>query len=99
MQRTAGHCTIFLKVTILMSLVSMKLPSSNDHFSKANIILIANLDPKKLGTAVLLRRGIRAKSTLMEPEGRLISVELDGLNIVCVYAPSGRQLKQNGTSF
>ena len=60
---------------------------------------VTNLGPKKLGTAVLLRRGIRAKSTLMEPEGRLISVELGGLNIVCVYAPSGSEAKLKRDEF
>ena len=60
---------------------------------EAEYEIVFNLGPKKLGTAMLLRRGLRAKSTLKEPEGRLISVELEGLNYVCVYAPSGSEAK------
>ena len=43
---------------------------------------------------MLLRRGLRATRTLLEPEGRLISIDLENLTIVCIYAPAGSEGKQ-----
>ena len=42
---------------------------------------------------------MRASRTLFEPEGRLISVELLGLNFVCLYAPSGSDAKLKRDEF
>jgi len=61
--------------------------------------VIFNLGPKRRGTAILFRRGLRASRTLIEPEGRLISVDLDGLTVVCIYAPSGENAKKERNEF
>lgn len=61
--------------------------------------LITNLGPRKRGTAVLIRRNISIKRTLIEPEGRLLSVDLNGLTVICVYAPSGETNKPQRDEF
>ena len=61
--------------------------------------MIANVGPNKRGTAVLLRKGVRAERTLLEPEGRLTAVQAGGIMFVCIYAPSGDQARQKRNEF
>ena len=61
--------------------------------------MIANVGPNKRGTAVLLRKGVRAERTLLEPEGRLTAVQTGGIMFVCIYAPSGDQARQKRNEF
>ena len=58
-----------------------------------NYQMFTNLGPRKHGTAILVRHGLHAENVLVEPEGRLLSVEVKGLAFVCIYAPSGEQNK------
>ena len=58
-----------------------------------NYNIFSNLGPRKRGTAILVRQELRAKNAQFEPEGRLLSVEVEGLTFVCIYAPSGVGLK------
>ena len=51
--------------------------------------MYVNLGPKKRGTAVLVRRGLQSSNLLVEPGGRLISIEVNGVTYIGVYAPSG----------
>ena len=61
--------------------------------------IIVNLGPRKRGTAVLVKKNIVVEKTLIEPEGRLISIDINGLTIICVYAPSGETNKPQRDEF
>ena len=51
--------------------------------------LISNVGPRKLGTAVLIRRGVSFSRELLEPDGRLISVDVGPFTFINIYAHSG----------
>ena len=57
--------------------------------SRVRLRLVVNLGPRKRGTAVLVRRGLKFTNLLIEPEGRLISLDVNGITYVGLYAPSG----------
>jgi exonuclease III len=61
--------------------------------------MYTNLGPRKHGTAILVRHGLSASNILLEPEGRLIAMEVKGFAFVCIYAPSGDQNKSYRDSF
>jgi len=61
--------------------------------------LISNLGPHKLGTAVLVRRGIPVSRELLDPDGRLISVDVGSFSFMTVYAPSGRGAAEDRNDF
>ena len=51
--------------------------------------MFVNLGPKKRGTAVLVRHGLQSSNLLVEPDGRLTSIDVNGVTYIGVYAPSG----------
>ena len=61
--------------------------------------MFVNLGPRKRGTAILVRQELSAKNAQFEPEGRLLSVEVEGLSFACIYAPSGDGLKAKREQF
>lgn len=71
----------------------------NCNILESSFKIISNLGPKKRGTAVLVRKNLKIDKILLEPEGRLISVDIAGLTIVCVYAPSGETNKLERDEF
>jgi exonuclease III len=61
--------------------------------------LLSNIGPRRLGTAMLLRKGITFSRELLEPEGRLISIDVGSVTMINVYAPSGTQVKEERNEF
>ena len=64
-----------------------------------NYNIFSSLGPRKRGTAILVRQELRAKNAQFEPEGRLLSVEVEGLTFVSIYAPSGTGQKAERDHF
>ena len=62
---------------------------SRCHHLEGDYTIYVNLGPKKRGTAVLVRRGLQSSNLLVEPDGRLISIDVNGVTYIGVYAPSG----------
>lgn len=60
---------------------------------------ISNIGPHKRGTAVLIRRGISFSRELLEPDGRLVSVDVGTFTFVCISAPSGRLAREERNDF
>jgi exonuclease III len=61
--------------------------------------LLSNVGPRRLGTAMLLRKGITFSRELLEPEGRLISIDVGSVTMINVYAPSGTQVREERNEF
>ena len=83
-----------LDIICLQEVTFLSCPVFTNHYQ-----MYTNLGPRKHGTAVLVRHGLRANNILIEPEGRLIAMEVKGLAFVCIYAPSGDQNKTYRDSF
>jgi len=60
---------------------------------------LSNVGPKKLGTAFLIRNGINYTNELLEPEGRLISVNIGSFTLINVYGVSGQNHKEERNIF
>lgn len=61
--------------------------------------LLSNVGPRRLGTAMLVRRGLSYTRELLDPEGRLISIDVGGVTIINIYAPSGARSKEERNDF
>ena len=61
--------------------------------------LYSNLGPRKRGTAMLVRRGLQASNLLVEPDGRLISIDVNDVTYIGLYAPSGSNNKKDRSEF
>ena len=83
-----------LDIVCLQEVTFQSCPILTNHYQ-----MFTNLGPRKHGTAILVRHGLRAKNLLFEPEGRLLAMEVGGLAFVCIYAPSGDQNKINRDVF
>ena len=73
-----------LDIVCLQEITFNHCPILTQHYN-----MHTNLGPRKHGTAVLVRHGLRVKNAQLEPEGRLLSLEVQGITFVCIYAPSG----------
>jgi exonuclease III len=58
-----------------------------------------NLDEKKRGTAVLIRNGLKVRDVLLSECGRIISLVINEINFVNIYAKSGSQYKRTRDDF
>ena len=48
---------------------------------------------------MLVRRGLQASNLLVEPDGRLISIDVNDVTYIGLYAPSGSNNKKNRNAF
>jgi exonuclease III len=58
-----------------------------------------NLDENKRGTAVLYRNGLNVRDVLLSECGRIISVVIQNINFINIYAKSGSQYKRTRDDF
>lgn len=65
----------------------------NFNFLSSHHALI-NISADKKGTGVLIRKKINYSSPIFDPSGRILSVEVNGINFVNVYAHSGSNKKK-----
>lgn len=56
-------------------------------------VAFVNIGVTNKGTAILIRKTLEHSHLLMDPEGRLMSISVDGLNLVNVYGHSGAHYK------
>ena len=56
--------------------------------------LYSNLGPRKRGTAMLVRRGLQASNLLVEPDGRLILIDVNDVTYIGLYRPRGVTTKK-----
>ncbi|XP_045032605.1 uncharacterized protein LOC123474456 [Daphnia magna] len=61
--------------------------------------LLANVGPNKNGTAILIKHGLEYSRLLLEPDGRLISIDVKCFTFINIYAPSGKQAKNERNTF
>ncbi|HEY9833652.1 MAG TPA: reverse transcriptase domain-containing protein, partial [Stenomitos sp.] len=66
---------------------------------ESHFTLLSNMGPRKLGTAILIRKGVSYKRELLEPDGRLISIDVGSVTVINVYAPSGSANKEERNEF
>ena len=62
---------------------------SRNNLLESHFDVIYNLGPHRLGTAILVKRGISFSRELLEPDGRLISIDVGSFTFINIYAPSG----------
>ncbi len=70
----------YLDVVCLQEITFSDCPIFTQHYN-----LYTNLGPRKHGTAILFRQDLHAANIQIEPEGRLISLEIQGHTFVCMY--------------
>ena len=63
---------------------------STSPILEAEYVLISNPGPRKIGTAVLVKRGLQIEDILMDPDGRVTSVSINNNTYIVIYAQSGR---------
>lgn len=56
-------------------------------------VAFVNISKDEKGTAILVRKSIEVKAPLLDPSGRIISLEIGGINFVNVYGHSGSQYR------
>ena len=61
--------------------------------------ILSNIGPKRLGTAVLIRKGVDFSRQLLEPDGRLISIDIGSFTFMNIYAPSGSIAREERNLF
>ncbi|KAI9556012.1 hypothetical protein GHT06_018573 [Daphnia sinensis] len=59
---------------------------------------LSNVGPNKNGTAFLVKHGLD-HSRLLDPDGRLMSIDLNSFTVINIYAPSGKQAKEERNNF
>lgn len=65
----------------------------NFAFMPTHTALI-NISSDRKGTGVLVRRGIDFHSQIYDPSGRILSIVINGINYINVYAHSGASKKK-----
>lgn len=73
-------------------------------FNKCSVLeshfnFISNIGPRKLGTGLLIRKEISYKKELLEPDGRLIAIDIGPFTIINIYAPPGMKFKGERDEF
>ncbi|KZS00596.1 Uncharacterized protein APZ42_003050, partial [Daphnia magna] len=61
--------------------------------------LLANVGSNKKGTAILIRHGLEYSRLLLEPDGRLISIDVKCFTFTNIYDPLGKQVKNERNNF
>ncbi|KZS08249.1 Uncharacterized protein APZ42_027841 [Daphnia magna] len=61
--------------------------------------LLANVGPNKNGTAILIIHCLEYSRLLLEPDGRLISIDVKCFTFINIYAQSGKQAKNERNNF
>lgn len=61
--------------------------------------LVSNIGPRRLGTAMLVRKGVEFKNPLLDPDGRLIAIDVGPITLINIYAPSGTRCKEERNEF
>ncbi|KZS00285.1 Uncharacterized protein APZ42_003474, partial [Daphnia magna] len=61
--------------------------------------LLANVGPNRNGTAILIKNGLEYSRLLLEPDGRLIAIAVKCFTFINIYAPSGKQSKNERNTF
>lgn len=57
-------------------------------------LALVNISEDRKGTAILIRKNIQFSSVLMNPNGRITSVCIGGINFINVYAHSGSKFRK-----
>ncbi len=65
----------------------------------AHYNFLSNIGPKRLRTGVLIRKGIHFTRELLDPDGRLISIDVGEFTFINIYAPSVTIAIQEQNSF
>jgi exonuclease III len=61
--------------------------------------LFSNMGPNKNWTAILLKHGLNHSRLLIDPDGRLVSIELQSFTFINIHAPSGQNAKEEWNNF
>ena len=70
--------------------VLQELSFSNWTLVEDRFLFLGNEGPFGRGTGLLVRKDLEIVNILMEPEGRILSAQVEGIKIVAIYAPSGK---------
>jgi Reverse transcriptase (RNA-dependent DNA polymerase)/Endonuclease/Exonuclease/phosphatase family len=60
---------------------------------------VLNISDRGRGTAILLRNGLDFDQVQMSECGRIVSLVVDGINLICIYAKSGANFKRERNLF
>lgn len=56
---------------------------------------LVNVNADRMGTAILLRKNIEFKHPIFDPSSRILSVVVNGINLVNIYAYSGTKKRSS----
>lgn len=60
---------------------------------------LSNVGPNKNGTAFLVKHGLDHSRLILDPDGRLISIDFNSFTVINIYVPSGKQAKEERNNF
>ena len=83
-----------LDVVGLQEVFFHKLPSPDPQYD-----FVSNIGPKKRGSGILIKRGIPYNRVSLDPDGRLISMDIGSFTFITVYAPSGKGEREMRNEF
>ena len=72
---------------------------SSCEFLSSEYNLITNISPQVNGVGMAIKIGINFNNVLKDGEGRIIKCKIEGMNLVNIYAPSGREKRVERSTF
>lgn len=81
----------FVNCSKLDIIALQELAFGSCEFLEKDFDFIANIGPKTRGTGFLIRKGVGYSNVLYDPNGRILKLKVAGINLINVYAPSGRK--------
>lgn len=67
--------------------------------SRTTFLLFSAPGPNKARTAILVAKHLTVRHFVCDPDGRLVSVQLQHVSFVSLYAPSGRVFREERSAF
>ena len=68
-------------------------------FMQQEYNLITNFQPNKMGVGFAIKKELKCSEIFKDGEGRIIKCKIEGLNIINIYAPSGREKREERKAF
>ena len=69
------------------------------HYFETEYLLITNIGPNGSGVGIALKKDLKHSQILKDGEGRILKCEIEGINLINIYAPSGREKRDDRNVF
>ena len=89
----------FFKLNGLDIICMQEMNFNKCRFLEQEYIIISNCQPNKSGVGIAIKKDLKFSKILKDVEGRILKCEVEGLNIINIYAPSGREKREERKTF